>query len=1204
MDRFVSMTVTAVLLASASVWAGVNGVKPETGGERPLSPLEPGLEPAGRPDWTCYTIGRDGAEFSVESRSAEAFVLRARRTDAKVVKTGALAIANVNREMWTHHRLVLQVRSVNGKKVEVSATVSHPGADGKTTMTQAPGFEVSGRAWRQVVLGLDTDFGLGDRNIRIVQLKIAAWVSGWNSGEEGGIEVKRVRFAGPNEIADTSAFRPGDTFFSVPSKPLRRPEAAEGALRVFFAFDNEDVVDSYSDRGKFFDRQQYGGFREKLLERLDGQAVVVTDVTAADAIVYSSCRKDPALAAAIVAAVRDRGTPLYAASEIADPEIEAILPCTLSHEAPEDLPPRERVMFADAADALAAQGPLNDAAFGLYRRIEVRDGAKVRLRFANGTPAYVEGRAGKGRVVYSMIGIGASLVSGKESLDAFFVRALGDLTGRDLPERDRSPSPPDRDGWRPGVGRDMFGRFGWEVGSGLMTETVGSRLTVKHGSAEYVFTVPRTGDAPRKVTFAGDRADLLSLGGEVAVDGEPAFRVDMSLAYPGVRWQFRRKDIELRLANMNAFACLPIGKGKVVDLSRDEIPVAGWSAPWLLLFNGSEQDTPLLVVLQRKPARIEVMREGEAVSGLRFVAVGERLGAITPTWIYGSAVCDTTGWTDRIPDETMTLIGYWHPHALAYPIRCRESFRIDRTKGRVEMLTRYGYIRSEDEWGTVPRQYAAVSPVAWMMKGTLSEFEDGVRSTGLVTGFGDFAAKEDAAEVRWSLKLIEPDLSVLPHVLGYPELDALANGHFEHAVKFTCGGGIKVDYAKDKACYAAGRVPATVNCNMHGNLFGLCRGSDHPYFLTDENRRLMRRRIVWRMLEPLETMQYKMVCRWRREPVSGVDYTIYMNSPREISTVYQPEPYGSKIIYGDSNETVMMILTSIQHLTDRFGQTGLVKANWDVISRQVPSFTRANEDWVTMAAGCLEWGGPGCIDMLNCECAGMLKLARLAEIAGDAAVRDEALYRAARRACPTLARLRMLEYCTRKGLLQDPSLWRASVGYNESGAVFQPRRRHVSDIDLFEMSQGIPHDLVALYDRYGRQELRRDYLSCARQAEVGAGLGYDMVAILAIGDELPAEELRQRLDRCVANEKLNTRLQRDWPGMNTGYFIEYVLRRLSDGPVITDCRDVYLHDASYDPAKKCLRLDVTPGPDAALSVAGRPVALGNPGVRGTLELAR
>ena len=1156
-----------------------------------------------RPDWTCYPIGANGAEFSVESQLSDAFVLRARRTDAQVVKTGALAIANINREMWTHHRLVLQVRSVNGKKVDVGATVSHPGADGKTTMTHAPGFEVSGRAWRQVVLGLDTDFGLGDRNIRIVQLKIGAWVSDWKSGEEGGIEVKGARFAGPNEVADSSVHRPGDTFLSVPSKPLRRPEAAPGALKVFFAFDNEDIVDSFSVRRKFFDRQQYGGFREKLLEHLDGQAVVTTNLAEAGAIVYSSCRKDPALAAAIVSAVRDRGTPLYAASEIADPEIEAILPCTLSHDAPEDLPPRARVV-ATASDALVARGPLTDAAFGIYRTCRARPGAKVRLRFADGSPAFVEGRAGKGRVAYSMICIGASLVPGKESPDAFFVRALGDLTGRDLPERDRAPSPPERDGWRAGIGEGMFGRFGWEVGSGLLAESVSSRLTVKHGAAHYVFAVPRTGDAPRKVTFAGDRADPLSLGGEVAVDGEPAFRVDMSLAYPGVRWQFRRKDIELRLANLNAFACLPIGAGRIVDLSRDEIPVAGWSAPWMLLFNGSEQDAPLLLVLQRKPARIEVLREGEAVEGLRFVAAGDRLGTITPTWIYGSAACDTTGWSGRIPDEARKLIDYWRPHALAYPIRCRESFRVDRTKGRVEMLTRYGYIRSKDEWGTVPRQYAAVPPVAWTMKGTLSEFEDGVRPTGLVTGFGDFAVKEDAAEVRWSLKLIEPDLSVLPHVLGHPDLDALANDHFEHGVKFTCGGGIKVDYVKDKGSYAAGRAPATVNCNMHGCLLGLCRGSDHPYFLTDENRRLMRRRLVWRLLEPLETMQYKMTCRWRREPVSGVDYTIYMNSPREMSTVYEPEVYGSKIIYGDSNETVMMILTCIQHLTDRFGQDGLVKANWDVISRQVPSFTRANEDWAMMATGCLEWGGPGSIDMLNCECAGMLKLARLAEIAGDAAVRDEALYRAARRACPTLARLRMLDYFTRKGLLKNPSAWRASVGYNESGAVFQPRKRPVNDIDLFEMSQGIPQDLVSLYGRYGWTELRRDYLSCARLAEVGAGLNYDMAAILAIGDDLPADELRRRLDLCVASEKMNARLKKDWPGMNTGYYIEYVLHRLSGSPAITDCRDVYLHNATYDPAKGIVRLDVTPGRAAALAVAGRPVALGKPGERKVIEIGK
>ena len=60
--------------------------------------------------------------------------------------------------------------------------------------------------------------------------------------------------------------------------------------------------------------------------------------------------------------------------------------------------------------------------------------------------------------------------------------------------------------------------------------------------------------------------------------------------------------------------------------------------------------------------------------------------------------------------------------------------------------------------------------------------------------------------------------------------------------------------------------------------------------------------------------------------------------------------------------------------------------------------------------------------------------------------------------------------------------------------------------------------------------------------------------------------------------------------MDTGSYLEYVLHRLAQSPVITDCRDVNLHNATYDAATKTLALDFTPGPQAALAVDGKPVS--------------
>lgn len=201
-------------------------------------------------------------------------------------------------------------------------------------------------------------------------------------------------------------------------------------------------------------------------------------------------------------------------------------------------------------------------------------------------------------------------------------------------------------------------------------------------------------------------------------------------------------------------------------------------------------------------------------------------------------------------------------------------------------------------------------------------------------------------------------------------------------------------------------------------------------------------------------------------------------------------------------------------------------------------------------------------------------------------MRAQALYRASRRMCPTLARLQMRDYFIATGQLVNPSGTRACVGFTESGAVFQARGRQVRDIDLFDMSQGIPQDLISLYAWHGWSELRKDYLDVVRTATTTNGLNYIMSAILAIGDDIPNEMLAAKLAECVADERLNARLKRDWPGMDTGSYMEFVLARLTGAPRIVDCRGVNMHDARWDRESRILTLDFTPGSGAALKVSG------------------
>ena len=1151
--------------------------------------------------WTTFPLNGKGADMAVESVDRETFLIHAKRTDKSVSNPGCIAIGTLNLETWTNTRLALSARSLNGRKVDVTVSLSF--RNGTNSFSRSmPSFTVTGRGWREMSWSLDNDMGLGDGSVKIYQAKVIAWVGSWASGEDGGIEVKNFRIAQASDTAKSPRWIKGDRFVNIPPRPLPEPEKSWRSIGVFFAFDNEDIVPHPIKGWKgATDEPQFGGFRETMLAHLDGRAHVVADLADADVIVYSRCRPDPLLASNIVAAVRDRGVPLYAASEVRDREIEAILPCVLGHEELEDLPPRERIVPGEGW-----LSGLSDATFGIYRTISPKEGSRTLLRFEDGTSALVEGRCGKGTVMYSMLAVGSSLVPGKESPDAFFVRAIGHLAGRSLPERDRKRDAPDADGWRKGVGEGSFGHFGWNRGSELPVENMSSKFVISKGESWYEMHIPRADPArPRTMTFKCLNVDQMAFGGEVAVDGEPAYRIDASLAYPGIRWDFRGKTVEMYMRNQLCFVARPERDGvKVSDLSagsQETIDVSSLSEPWLLVYNGAFRDSPILLVLQRRPGRVEVIRDGESVEGLRFVARGPQIGVITPTRIHGAALVDTTGWTNAVPAGTLARAAEWLPRALSYPCRLRESFRIDERRGRIEMRDEFSFLEYADEWGTKGRRYAALPPVATLLAGrgtekgeTIVAVGEGAKDSGLVTRSGNLWLREDSSVVEWSTPLFMPDLSFLPHVVGEARVDEAANKDFSQGVKYS-SGATPMNHRAQKFGKIGGDT--TAHINMHGFLLGMSRCLPNPYIYSEENRRLMRRRLAWRLFEPLEVLQYKMAVAWRQEPFSFSRYTIYMNSPRRMANDFEPAAYGSKTIYGDSNETVRMIAHALQVAADRLGQTGVVKANWDAISRHVASYELFVDDWGILASGCLELGGSGSIDMLNGEFSCWMSFARLAEIAGDEDFRAQALYRAARRMCPTLARQRALAYFRENGLSEDPDSLRMSVGFGESGAVFQKKTSRILDVDLFDMSEGTPQDLVSLYAWYGWDEMRRDYFPYVEATTPGTGLNYLTLAFLSMGSSLPDAEIRSRLDDLVGRTLARKKEWRDWPAMDSGSFIEWTLHRLHGSPYITDCRDMFVHDATYDPATKTVVLDVTPGENGALAVSGRIVPLEGSGRR-------
>ena len=123
-----------------------------------------------------------------------------------------------------------------------------------------------------------------------------------------------------------------------------------------------------------------------------------------------------------------------------------------------------------------------------------------------------------------------------------------------------------------------------------------------------------------------------------------------------------------------------------------------------------------------------------------------------------------------------------------------------------------------------------------------------------------------------------------------------------------------------------------------------------------------------------------------------------------------------------------------------------------------------------------------------------------------------------------------------------------------------------------------------------------------RAATRKEGFNWIMCAVLALGGDVPEAEMAAKMEMVAADKPFHDFLCSDWPGMDTGSFLEFVFAKYRRTPRITDCRDMDLHDAVFDPATGVLAIDATSGANGALAVEGESVEGFRPGVRTRKEL--
>ena len=1244
--------------------------------------------------WDIYNQG-GGTTHRMQKATRDSFSLELIRTDP-AKNASAVVIANIRKSLPSQHFLLFRARTVNGGIYALTPLITFD-----KTFRFGPRLQISSRQWQDFRLPLDSTFRLQDGLFFLKQLKFAVNISDQPSGKKVVAEIGNIRIVSPGEAGFSVGMGPCIVKLAPPPAKKHR----KGARKVFFHLDNDDDSERhYSNRRpEMTDRPAASrGFREMLLEGTDGCAVLTNTPESADVIVYSSCSPNPEMSKRIRRAV-EKGIPLFVASEVADPELEEILPVKQTLLPVNGLPEREKVVWADSEHPVARRRGLSAARFGIYRDVAVRNGKSI-LSFENGTPAVIEGRFGQGKLIYSSFSLGADIIPGTTSHDAFLIRCLGYLSGRELPENARKTQEKDAEGYYPGAHLENFGRFGHLPGDGLLTEQITDHLSVVNGSAEYSFSLntspvirlerwrmrDQAGGVGRMVSWnlQWDRiglttletrmtipgewrgrdvffrvekgiddtadvycngqkiggvtektpnywrvehryripADLLSFGkenlfqvrihnlrgsggfnscpevlipaiqpvkkvtidrinwigkgGNVSWDGKTVFRFDTSLAFPGIRWDIRTTRILLSLNNIADYAGFRerSGRIKVVDLRKTETLPVDWKTPWLLLFG---RENPLLLVFSHPLKKLSVVRNDDNVNGLE-LAGEERnpIGVVVPIWIRGRRIQDTAEWGKSFPDSLTGRCDQWTALAFHYPAFVRDRFSVDRKRNKVDIVSDWEYLSCDNDWNFPARYCAPVPSLAWLCRGVL--FESGeVREFDLPTTFGPFAAKPDARRVRWSLRLPRENPVPQIHNKGFPAWEVWENRLFSSAIRWSCGGGVRMEDWSPEHPFGK-QFPRMKNISAYAWLMGLNQNLDTPSALTEENRRKFWNRLQIRFYAPVERFQYKSAIRWREEPFSRIRYPLYFNSYYPHKTTYEGQG-GSQVDFGDQNEASMMILAIARKLADFHGERDFVLANWNYL-RHAARIHLVSDDWGHLSCHCRESGGPANIDMLNCEYPAMMALARCAEIAGDSAMRDQALYRAARRAVASIGRYKVVPYLVKQNLAVHPETIDVATGFTEEGAVLHRESEVLGAHFLFDMSQGQESDLFSLTKACAGKEIQIVLNHQLNLIRKGLYLpDHAQLEILArLSSDVTDAELIRWVDALRQNRQFNQFRSGDWPGMVVAPAMEAVRQRLAgkiEFALVEDCR---IRKAVFDPETGILKLEFDAGEKAEM----------------------
>lgn len=472
--------------------------------------LDAGTEKAGT-TWKLVASGTKG-RGNVQASNASKFKLTLTNTVSG--KNYATVVSRCNMNVPAQQKLMFRCRgSQSNADTYVIPMLSFISSGKKRQTFRGPKIKINNSEFKNHVLGLDSDFHLSDATWNLRQIKFAISNTSNIKGKISKVEIVDIKLADVDDMMSTSS---STNFIVVPAKKTASIKSSfpTKPIKIYFDFDNEDLNAKIIDRKKrqkdIIDNLQTLGYQAMLLEAVIDLTIIVNSPQNADLIVYSRAAKSKN-ASAIATAVK-AGKSLLVFGTVPDPEVAKLLPVTIAQIKFDGLAQRQAIEIKQPKHPIFDGIKLNPTTFGIYRQISLRHGKALTV-FSGGMPATVEGKAGKGKVIYCSTGIGTGLINSDVYHDAFTLRAIWYLAGvgktrfEQLIKREhklaakrntirkhlvnsvlnKAKIKAGSDLYQVGMSLDNFGRFGWLIGEGLLCDNVGRKLNVGNGTQEYRF---------------------------------------------------------------------------------------------------------------------------------------------------------------------------------------------------------------------------------------------------------------------------------------------------------------------------------------------------------------------------------------------------------------------------------------------------------------------------------------------------------------------------------------------------------------------------------------------------------------------------------------------------------------------------------------------------------------------------------------------